>query len=161
MVKGRKSHDNFRNQLYSDAFGEDVDVTPDLSNFELHADRGYFSQNSFMSILLLTGCMLTCTCPRGKWLPFVIGNAILAEDDKRLVIPEEGMMTCEVREKEFKSENSSIKLACIAFRTGTGNVVMVCSTTHRRLKMDFVTATEGIGTLWHDNREGLRRRHSR
>ena len=50
---------------------------------------------------------------------------------KCLVIPEDDMMTCKVREKMFKSGNCEITLAIIALRTGTGKVVLVASMNHR------------------------------
>ena len=115
-------------------------LPPNLARIEFHGDRGYFSEITFLSILLQTGCLLTCTCPKGNWLPFVLGkNITLAEGDKRLVLPEDGMMTCEVREKKFKSGNHENTLAIIGLRTGTGKVVLVASTNHRRLSMDFIT----------------------
>ena len=70
-------------------------------------------------------------------------------------------MTCEVREKKFKAGNREIKLAVTAFRTGTGKVVMVASTFHRRLTMDFVTTTETYGELWKRDRESLKKLCSR
>lgn len=135
-IKGRKSHANLRNQLFNDAFGDNIDVVPDLANIELHTDRGYFSENSFMAILLLCGCMLTCTCPKGK---LRLGLLCRGGND-------------DLRDLREEMVSKSITLACIAFRTGTGKVVMVCSTTHRRLKFDFVTAAATVGKLRHDDR---------
>lgn len=156
-IKGRKQHDNLRNQLYADAFGRCALTPPNLQNIEFHGDRGYFTENSFVSILLLTGCMLTCTCPNGKWLPFVVGKAALAENDKRIVIPEQGIMTLEVREKEFKHEGRTTKLAISAYRTGKGNVVMVASTVYRRLSFDLVAVNETVSKLWNSSdKEALR-----
>ena len=117
-IKGRKHHANLQHQLFGVVFGRDPFNPPDLSGTELHDDRGYFSENAFMAILLLTGCCLTCTCPRGIWLPFVIGNEIVKEHDERMRIPEEGIMTCEVREKVFTAENGrKMTLAITAFRS--------------------------------------------
>jgi hypothetical protein len=100
-IKGRKTHDNMRNQIYANAFGRDPFTPPDLHNIEFHGNRGYFSENAFIGILLLTGCVLTCTCPRGKWLSFVLGDVPMDDDDDRVVILEEGLMTCEVRASQL------------------------------------------------------------
>ncbi len=64
-------------------------------------------------------------------------------------------MNCEIREKTFKTGNREITLAIIAFCTGTGKVVMVASSTHRRLKMDFATTTDKMVKLWKDDRKEL------
>ena len=149
----RNSHDNLKNQLYNGAFGRDPFTPPDMSNGKCHGDRSYLSENAFIGILLLTGCIVTCTCPRGLWLLFVYGYAVRTEDEKRLVIPEEGMMTCEVREKKFKSGDGGIYLAIVVFHTGTGKVVLVASSAFRRLTMDFVTTTKKMGQLWKNDRK--------
>ena len=52
QVKGQKSHDNMRNQLFADAFGRDATTTPKLSNVEFQGDRGYFPENAFVGILI-------------------------------------------------------------------------------------------------------------
>ena len=67
---GVPQHDAMRNQLFGSTFGRHPFRVPDLNNVELHCDRGYFSEATFLAILLEAGCWLTCTCPRGKWLPF-------------------------------------------------------------------------------------------
>ena len=121
----------------------------------MHGDRGYFSENAFVGILLLTGCHLTCTCPQGKWLPFALGRGELKEGDNRIAIQEEGAMTCQVREKVFRANDRQIKLAVTAFRNGNGKVILVASSIHRRLTMDFVTTTEHFGELWHNDRGKL------
>ena len=155
-IKGRKHHANLQHQLFGVAFGRDPFNPPDLHGTEIHGDRGYFSENAFMAILLLTGCYLACTCPRGHWLPFVIGNEIVKEHDRRMRILEEGLMTCEVREKVFTAENGrKMTLAITAFRNGNGKVILVASSIHRRLTMDFVTTTERFGELWKNNRQKL------
>ena len=158
-IKGRKQHDNLRNQLYNVSFGRDPFTPPNLANIEFHGDRGYFSENTFLAILLLCGCFLTCTCPRGIWLPFVLYNAKskskIAEDDKRIQVSEDGMMTYEVREKQFTEGNQTVTLAVGAYRTGSGKVVLAASTVHRRVTMDFVTATQTAGRQWHENRDAL------
>ena len=69
-IKGCKSHNSLKNLLYASAFGRDPFTPPDLGLIEFHGDRGYFSENSFASILLPTGSAMTCTCPKGIWLPF-------------------------------------------------------------------------------------------
>ena len=66
QVKKRKQHDNMRNQLFGCAFGRDSLTLPNLQGVEFHGDRGYFSEGAFLAILLLCGCMLTCTCSKGK-----------------------------------------------------------------------------------------------
>ena len=156
-VKGRKSHDNLRNMLYNNAFGSDAFNPPELHNVDFHGDRGYFSEKSFLDILLATGCLLTCTCPRGVWLPFAFGKFDPKEGDSRLVVPEEGMMTCEVREKVFKSEGRELTLAIVAFRTGTGKVVLVASSHHRRLTMDFVAVNDTTAKMWRLDRNGFKK----
>lgn len=77
QTKGRKQHDSLRNQLYN-TFGSDALTVPSLENIEFHGDRGYFSEQSFLSILQPTGCMFTCTCPQGNWLPFALGKPTVA-----------------------------------------------------------------------------------
>ena len=113
--------------MFNCAFGRDALTPPNLQNVEFHGDRGYFSEGAFLGILLLCACMFTCTCPKGKWLPFVIGDAILKEGDTRERIQEEGVMTYEVREKRFEKDGNSIVVACGAYRTGTDMVVLMCS----------------------------------
>ena len=110
-----------------------------------------------MGILLLCYCSLLCTCPRGNWLPFYLGKNTteLAEGERRLVILEDGLMTCEVRERKFTSGNQSITLAIVAYRTGTGKVVLVASSAQRRLAMDFVTTTDKMGELWRKDCQAL------
>ena len=120
-----------RNQIYTSAFGRDLFTPPDLHNIEFHGDRGYFSENSFIGILLLTGCVLTCTCPRGKWLSFVLGNVPMDDDNDRVVMLEEGLITCEVREKVFQAFNHKIRIAITAYRNGNGQVILVTLTIHR------------------------------
>ena len=126
-----------------------------MSSIEFQGDHGYFSENTFFGILLSTGCVFICICPRGVWLPFILENAVLAQGDKRMVMPEDGLMTCEVREKKCKSGNHNIDLASIAFRTGTGKAILVASSAHRRLTMDFVTTIEMIGRTWKEDREAF------
>ena len=151
-IKGRRNHDNLRNQLFASAFGRNPYNPPNLQNMEFHGDRGYFSENAFLAILLITGCALTCTCPRGIWIPF---HTERIEGDLRIFMQEDGMMYCEVREREFRAEGRAIKLAVVAFRNSNGKVVLVASSMHRRLKMDFVTTTERIGNLWKNNKDKL------
>ena len=43
----------------------------------------------------------------------------------------------------------------VAFRNSNGKVVLVASSMHRRLKMDFVTTTERIGNLWKNDKDKL------
>ena len=66
-------------------------------------------------------------------------------------------MTCEVREKKFTHEGQSITIAINAFRTGSGKVVLVASSQHRRLQMDFVTVNDTTAKLWKDDREGFKK----
>ena len=56
--------------MYVGAFGRDPFIAHDLNQIELHGVRGYFSENSFLGILLPASCKLICTCPRGLWLAF-------------------------------------------------------------------------------------------
>ena len=65
------------------------------------------------------------------------------------------MMTYEVREKQFTEGNQTVTLAVGAYRTGSGKVVLAASTVHRRVTMDFVTATQTAGRQWHENRDAL------
>ena len=154
-IKGGKSHDNLKNQLYNGAFVRDPFTPPDMSNIDFHGDRRYFSENAFIGIMLLTGCIVTCTFPIGVWLSFVYGYVVHAKDEKRLVSSEEGMMTCEVREKNFKSGDREIDLAIVAFCTGTGKVVLVASSAFRQLTMDSVTTTDKMGQLWKNDQKAL------
>ena len=87
VIKGRKSHNNTRDQI------------------EFYEDHGYFSENVFLNILLKTSCVLTCTFPKGIWLPLVLGDATLSEGGTRVRMLEEGTMTCKVREKIFTVDN--------------------------------------------------------
>ena len=64
-------------------------------------------------------------------------------------------MTCEVREKVFLASNCEIRIAITAYRNGNGKVILVASTIHRRLTMDFVTTTEKIGRLWMEDQGRL------
>jgi len=126
QIKARKQHDNLRNQLYAVSFGSDPYSPPDLAEIEFHGDRGYFSENSFLAILLLCGCMLSCTCPKGNWLWCFIGKS-LPEGDKRVLFKEQGMMLYEVREKKFTSGSQELTMAVGVFRTGTDKVVIGAS----------------------------------
>ena len=134
-VKGRKSHDNLRNQLHAGAFGRDPFTAPDLNQIDLHGDRGYFSENSFLGILLPTGCKLICTCLRGLWLAF--STEPVREGDSRIYMPEEGMMTLDVLEKKIKANGQEVTLALTAYRNGHGKAILLASSTHKRLTMDF------------------------
>ncbi len=87
-IKGRKSHNNLCNQLYNDALGRCPLTPPNLQNIEFHGDHGYFSENAFLTILLLCGCMLTCTCPKGLWLAFLFREGPLWEGNNWESIPE-------------------------------------------------------------------------
>lgn len=142
-----------RIRMYASAFGRNAFNPPDLSSVEMHGDRGYFPENSFVGILLLTGCLLTCTCPKGKWLPYAVGNGNLKERDNRIPMQESGVMTCEVREKVFCADDCQMKLT--AFRNGNGKVILVASSIHCRLTIDFITMIERYGELWHKNKEQL------
>ena len=94
-------------------------------------------------------------------MPFVLYNAKskskIAEDDKRIKMNEEGIMTYEVREKKFTQGSQTLTLAVGAYRTGTNKVVLAASTVHRKLSMDFVTATETAGIQWNKDRPALRK----
>ena len=72
-----------------------------------------------------------------------------------MLIQEEVLMTCEVREKKFKAVNREINVEINAFRTGRVKVVLVAYSVHMRLTMDFVTATEKLGKLRKKNRNVL------
>ena len=76
---GVPQHEAMRQQLFGSTFGRHPFRVPDLSNVEMHCDRGYFSETTFLTILLAAGCWLTCTCPRGKWLPF---HTVYEGDDR-------------------------------------------------------------------------------
>lgn len=129
-IKSSKSHDNLIKQLYDSALGRDAYTPPDLSNVEFHCNRGHFSENTCVGILSLISCLLTCTCPRGNWLLFVLGNITIEEGDNLIVMPKGGTMTCKVREKVFKDGNCQIKLAIMACRHGNGKVIIVASSIH-------------------------------
>ena len=66
-------------------------------------------------------------------------------------------MTYEVREKKFTQGNQTLTLEVGAYRTGTNKVVLAASTVHRKLSMDFVTATETAGIQWNKDRPALRK----
>jgi len=80
-------------------------------------------------------------------LPFHIGATVPTEGDERIPIQEEGVMSCEVREKIFRANNQKITLAVTAYRNGNGKVILLASSIHRRLAIDFVTTTEKFGEL--------------
>ena len=149
---GVPQHEAMRNQLFGSTFGRHPFRVPDLTNVEMHCDRGYFSETTFLAILLQAGCWLTCTCPRGKWLPF----HTVYEGDDRIIILEAGLMYNEVREKIFKVGNKQMRLAIHAYRNGNGKLVLVATTVHRKLTMDLVTTRPRYGDLWHNDREKLR-----
>ena len=74
------------------------------------------------------------------------------DDDNRVVMLEEGLMTYEVRKKVFQANTCERRIAITAYCNGNGKVILVISTIHRRLTMYFVTTTKKIGCLWMDNR---------
>ena len=67
---------------------------------------------------LKTVCVLTCTCPKGIWLSFVLRDAMLSEGGIRVRMLEEGMMTYKVCEKTFKVGNHEIRLTIKVYRNG-------------------------------------------
>ena len=82
--KGRKSHKNLRNQLYTIGLGNDAYTPPDLGNIKFHGDRRCFLENVFVQILLKTGCALTCTCPKSNWILCVLGGNPLKDGNGRV-----------------------------------------------------------------------------
>jgi hypothetical protein len=120
-----------RNQIYASTLGHVPFTLPDLHNIEFQGDRGYFSKHAFIGILLLTDCVLTCTCPKGKSLPFGLGNVPMEDDNRRVVMLEEGLMTCEVRETVFQTNNCEIRTAITAYRNGNEKVILAMPTIYR------------------------------
>ena len=57
----------------------------------------------------------------------------------------------------FKHDGNEMKLAVNAFRNGNGKGVLVASSLHRRLTMDFVTTRERLRTLWKEDRGALKK----
>ena len=81
-------------------------------------------------------------------LPFVLGNVPMDDEDNRVVMLEEGRMTCKVCEKAFQANNHKIRIAItMVYHNGNVKVILVPLTNQRWLTMDFVTMTEKIGGL--------------
>ena len=68
-------------------------------------------------------------------------------DDNRVVTLEEGLITCKVCEKVFQANNCKIRITLTAYHTGNRKFILVASTIHERLAMDFVIRTKKIERL--------------
>jgi hypothetical protein len=126
-IKGRKSHNNMRHQIYASACGCDPFTPPDLNNIECHGDCQYFLKNAIFNIVLKIGRVLTCACPKGIWLLFVLCDATLLEGVIKARMLGENMMTCKFHERRFKADIHVIRLAITAYCNGNGTVILVAS----------------------------------
>ena len=67
------------------------------------------------------------------------------------MIPKDGMMMLEVREKTFKADDCELMLSSAAFRTSTSKVLLVASTHNRQLTMDFSTVNDSTAKIWQED----------
>jgi len=120
-----------------------------LSNIELHMDRGYSGEKQYLDALASFKADSTCSTARAKWVAYNFGKK--EDNDTRQHVEESGIMSLQVSTKTVNGR----QLACGAFNTGTGNVVLYMSTIFRDVKMDYVTK-DRMGRLWNKDREKLK-----
>ena len=73
----------------------------------------------------VVACWTVSTWPKGSWLSFALGDGQLKGNDHCELIPDDGLITYEIREKVFQSNGNSLTLACGAFQTDMGKVTEI------------------------------------
>mmetsp|Transcript_32000 Transcript_32000/g.54586 ORF Transcript_32000/g.54586 Transcript_32000/m.54586 type:complete len:396 (+) Transcript_32000:1149-2336(+) len=147
-----KQIDNTKMQLFGSAYGDDPARAPNLSFLHMHMDRGYSFEKQHQEVLAPAQMGITCTTARSSNVPFNYGQTP-KPGDKRIYLAEGGISSLRMMKKNCHGR----LIVCGAFNTGTA-VVLYNSTEHRTMQMDFVTTTEHLGELWHNDRQQLRER---
>jgi len=148
--RGEKQVDVTRQQLFGSAFGNNPLQVVDLSDTELHCDRGFSGEGNHQDVLAPSGAGITVTTQRALWAAYNYSQTPKA-NDKRTYIDPNGIMALYVSEKTVHGR----KLACGAFVTGTGKVVLYMSSVHKSTKLDYVTSDKW-GKLHKNNRDKLK-----
>lgn len=148
--RGEKQVDVTKKQLFGSAFGNNPLQVVNLSDMELHCDRGFSGEGNFQEVLAPSGAGMTVTTQRALWAAYNFGQTP-KQNDKRVYIDPKGIMALYLSEKVI----SGRRMACGAFVTGTGKVVLYMSSVHRSLKLDYVTSDKW-GKLHKNNRDKLK-----
>ena len=156
---------NMKRQLFGSAFGNDATVTPNLSKHELNCDRGYTSNATLSEVFLPSNADLTNSAKRGKHLGYHYGKNPPGDGDARQYVPVEGAMDYQVRRRTYQLQSlepgdTSTELRTLfnhMLRDGRGHVILMLSTKHSGRWFDFVTVTDKVGRLYHEDREELKK----
>ena len=153
--RGSKPHELLMNQLHGSAFGDNPLRPNKLNGITIFFDRGYSFRQNLEDAVLSSGADVTCSSQRGGDNPYDYGSDRKPNpNSKKTILQEKGIQTVDMMKKKT-AEGKTI--ACLAYRTGTGKVVLGQSTKHVNKKIDFVAKTERGGRLWREDREALKR----
>jgi len=143
------------NQLHGSAFGDNPLQPNNLEGITILFDRGYSFRQNLEDAVLSSGADVTCSTQRGGNIPFDYGADRKPDPSgKKTLIPEKGIQMVDLM-KKTTAEGKPI--VCLAYRTGTGKVVLGQSTKHITKTIDFISKTERGGKLWKEDREALKK----
>lgn len=133
----------FSTMFPSNEFGQ----LPNLNSVMVHSDRGYTLESTLFQFLMPSGANFTNTCKRIEPFPFLWGMKP-KNGDTRTILTETGCPALYIKDIVFKG----VKISCFAFRTGTGNISTVVSSSIEGHQWEGVCLSAKERKCWEDDK---------